>query len=763
MIHKISINNYGSLINFSNDQNEFTSMNAVIHGMNGSGKSQICSILRQIEKINRAKLLEPNNKKDEEKSIIQYIGTRLSKETVSKIVDVKIDKYSVSIDTANNRVTENGDTPDIFIFNEDYVNENIGDFLKIQDKEIRIGQKNVSRDNLIKERQVKEIALKKINDEIDKIINEARIESTYPKQQRTQEIINKENYLKETNPGESFPEAKEQLNKLSTPPELIIEHQRFNFPLLELDDKIKKSIIEIMSKTYIEPKITQEFYKLYLSVKKSFYEDGISIYNDYKNICPFCLTPKSEDDPIIKELLAYLYSDYNETVNSIQNIVNIFVKKKNDLESFLTNWNTIVLIIKDKMKALSMSGEVKEIVIDVNVIDGYIDLLKNKIINMNKIHETKDLFEIYDLHINNINNSYLDHIKIINNVNEEINKISGLKRSLGEKIIKNQMYMLWEKNRAREAHEILSDEITKLKIEIENTSTLISNNRIPDFFNQIIKILGITKYELSQESYLFLKLDNDFNISKEGYRISAGERKIIGYSYFLAEVLASAGSNAELLQKTVIIDDPVDSSDYDKFYSFISVIENFDNILTIIYKNKEIKFGQILIFTHSALLYERFVNSQKLDHYHLLMENNKTKIEKQKKKISLATFSSYIKKISNYIKSMKCSNTKDIGNYIRRVLEIICSVENIDSNTITNLNASSKLNALANHLSHESIERILDPLPISYEYIEACIELIEEIQRRMPYLYNSIVEKYLGEKEIEYYRNEYNKKYLSNP
>jgi len=760
-MRKISINNYGSLINFSNEQNEFTSMDAVIHGMNGSGKSQICAILRQIEKIKKTKLLEPNKKKDEDKAIVYHIGTRLSKEASSKIVDIKIDNYTVSIDTANNKITETGEVPDIFIFNEDYVNENIGDFLKIQDREIKIGQKNVTRDNLIKDRQNKESALKKINDEIDKAVNEARIESTYAKQTRTQEIICKENYLKSSNPGEAFPEAREQLNKLSNPPELINEHQRYSFPFLDLDEKIKKSITNIISKVYVEPKITQEFYKTYLSVKKSFYEDGILIFNDNKNICPFCLTPKSEDDPIIKELFSYLNSDYNETINEIQNVINLFLQKKNDLENFISKWNIIIPSINEKSKALSMTDEIKEIVIEENSIDNYIELLKNKIGNMGKTFEVNGLFDLYDKQVSEINNNYSEHVKKINDINEEINKISGLKRTLGEKIIKNQMHMLWEKSNLREAHNELSDEIAKLRIEIDNTSKLISNNRIPDFFNQIIRILGITKYELSQESFLFLKLDNDFDISREGYRISAGERKIIGFSYFLAEVLASAGSNAELIQKTIIIDDPVDSSDYDKFYSFISVIESFDKILSIIYKNKDIKFGQILIFTHSALLYERFVNSQKLDYYHLLMENNKTLIEKQKKKISLATFSSYIKKITNYIKSMKCSNTKDIGNYIRRVLEIICSVENIDSNMITNLNASSKLNALANHLSHESIERMLDPLPISHEYIEACIELIEEIQKRMPYLYSSIVEKYLGEKEIEFYRDEYKKTYKS--
>ena len=76
------------------------------------------------------------------------------------------------------------------------------------------------------------------------------------------------------------------------------------------------------------------------------------------------------------------------------------------------------------------------------------------------------------------------------------------------------------------------------------------------------------------------------------------------------------------------------------------------------------------------------------------------------------------------------------------------------------MNAASKLNALANHLSHESLERMLDPLPSTHEYVEACIELIEEIKRRIPALYHTIVEKYLGNTEIEEFRKRYNELYL---
>jgi hypothetical protein len=762
MFYKISINNYGSLIRFSNEQNQFIKPNTIIHGLNGSGKSQICTILRQIEQLKKIKALEPNTVKEEEKKILKNINSRISKESTSFIIEIKIDDYSASFDLEKSKITETGIAPDIFVFNEDYVNENIGGFIKIHDQEIRIGQRNVLRDNLIKERQDKEKALKKVVEEIDKIVTESRISSTYADQTRTQKIISKENYLCKTNPGESYPDAKLQLNKLSDPPELITSHHKYNFPSLVIDEETKFSVNEIATKPYFEPRLNQEVYKSYLTVKKNFYEDGISLFAQTKTVCPFCLTPKKEDDQIIQELINYINSDYNENVKRLQAIINLLYQKKDELSTFLSGWNLLIPTINEKTKSLSMNKQSNEIIINEGYIDNCICLLKNKVEDMSKTISTSDLnaFKLYDEYVKNVQTDYLEHKKLIDEINDKIEKMSGLKRTLGEKIIKNQMYLLWENNALRDRYEELNKEIMDIKTKITEVSTFLSNNKIPDFFNQVIKILGISKYELSQESLLILKLENDFDISNEGYRISAGERKIIAFSYFLAEVLASAGSSADLMQKTIIIDDPVDSSDYDKFYSFISVIENFNNILIAIFKNEEIKFGQIVIFTHSALLYERFINSNKLDFFLLQLDDNKTTIVKPPKKISLTTFSSYIKKITNYIKRMNCSNTKDIGNYIRRVLEIVCSVENIDNNSIQNINSSSKLNALANHLSHESIERILDPLPISYEYIEACIELIEEIKRRMPYLYKSIVEKYFNNNEIEYYRKEYEEKYL---
>jgi hypothetical protein len=583
MIQTIGINNYGSLINFSNGQCKFGKGKTIIHGMNGSGKSQICSIFRQVEKLKNIKTLTPDKMKDEEKRILDYIRTRISKEAASEKIIINIDDYSVLIDTK--KIIQNGNIPDIFVFNDDYVNDNIGDFLKIHDREISIGQKNVERDNLIIDRQDKEEALKKINEEIEKIVKKAKDESGYSGQMRTDKIISKENYLMNSNPGESYPNGKKELSDLSNPPDLITEHQKYSFPSLLLDEATKNSINEILSNSYLEPKLTQEFYKSYLAIKKNFYEDGLSLFKQSKIICPFCLAPKSEDDVIIQELINYIDSDYNNKLKSIQNIVEVFEQNKKSLKNFILNWNGLVPILRDKSKTLLISDDIEDIILDENIFDKCISLIKTKVENMNETIQKEELFIDYENYLIKINNIYLEHIEKIKSLNEKIDRIKSLKQSIGEKIIKNEMFLLWENKNLRERHEELTKEIALLNKKIEESSNSISNNSIPDFFNQIIRILGIAKYELNKDSLLFLKLDNNFDISKEGFRISAGERKIIAFSYFLAEVLASANSDADLLWKTIIIDDPVDSSDYDKFYSFISVIEKFDNILVKIFGN----------------------------------------------------------------------------------------------------------------------------------------------------------------------------------
>lgn len=759
MIKRFYINNLGSLREFSNETN-FPSKKIIIHGMNGSGKSQIASVFQNISKLRNAVESEQGQKDEIKSKVAEYLIKRKSKEINSnESIEVKVDDFSLNVDIRTKQISYQGNFPKVFVFNDKYVSDNVGDTVNLPDRTIRIGEKNQERDELKKEIDKAKKALKEVDKKIEALVKKTQKETGYSTQPRTSKIISVENYLHLNNPGEKNENAKANLEKLKNPPKPITFHQTTQIPKFCLTEDEQNEIETIFSQTYIEPKLTKEFYLTYIKTNKKFYDAGVKLFEEDKNKCPFCLSPKNIDDTNISELINYINSTYNEKLESISNYYEKLKEYKESLTAFLSSWNSQVNTINEKAKLLEITQEISDLVFPSEDYQTILNHVQNKIQDMSKVNSELDIeqsiIELFENSLTTLFTEYDAHITLIKNINKSIDKIKGVKQKLGEKIIKHHMYELWCKNNLRDRKNELEDDIKQKEMRYSELSNAISNDRAIDFFNQIIKILGLNKYELNDKSSIILKIDDKYNISEEGFRISTGERKFIAMSYFFAEVLASVENNTDLKDITVIIDDPIDSSDYQKFYSFISVIENFDNILRTIYKNDEIELGQLIILTHNALLYERLINSQSVnEYYQLFQKDNKTTLFKPDNKVALTTFSSYLKKITNYIKNQD-SDCKEIGNYIRRILEIVASIENVSNNKIENLNASSKLNALANHLSHESLERILDPLPETHEYNLACIELIEEIQRRIPNLYDTIKVKYLDDIEIEEYRKQY--------
>ncbi len=765
MIKIISIKNVASLVDFTNKESRFPNGNSIIHGMNGSGKSQLCSVLQRISKIRSSMSVSEQDTTRTKAEVAAFLISRKSKEAVTNEIQVEIDDYSLKLNADTGEMAQSGNLPNMYVFNEAYVNENVGEKVELPEKEIRIGERNKERDNLLIEIKNAEKTEETLNTNITDLVESAKEDSGYRNQSRTNRIISAENYLMEINPGEENAEAKHKLDNLAIPPEPIETHLSIQFPNFEVEAELKEKLEIIFAKPFIEPKLTAEFYSNHLNLNKAFYEKGVALFREEKSTCPFCLTPKKADDPYIAELIAYIDSEFNDSVKTLNEFILFLKNYKTSIDGFVTRWNTQISTINEKSNALLLSKSISELSFAVSSFDDHMRILLRKIDNMTLVQDDLDvpdpIYTYFESDVRQLKVQHQSHLSLIDEINAAIDKISTTKRTLGEKIIKHHMYTLWNKNGMRDRLKQVKQELKENRERFEELASSISNDRTVDFFNQIIQILGIRKYELNDESSIVLRLDEDHDISEEGFRISSGERKYIALSYFFAEVLAAVSNSTELKTISVIIDDPVDSSDYNKFYSFVSVIENFDRILKTIYNNASISLGQFIIFTHNALLYERLVNSQSMENFIIQTVNNRTILEKPRRKIALTTFSSYIKKVTNYIKGMERSNNKDIGNYIRRILEIIASIENIESNKIQNLNASSKLNALSNHLSHGSLERLLDPLPETHEYIAACIELIEEIRDRIPALYEKIRVRYLNEIEIDEYRAKYQRLFQS--
>lgn len=766
MIKHFSINNFGSLQGFSNSECPFPKGNIIVHGMNGSGKSQICSVLQKIAKLKASIELGQSHFEATKKEIVEYFICRKTKENITENkIQIKIDSFELSIDIPTRDLSYSGHFPLLYVFNDNYILENVGDIVSLRDKTIKIGERNKERDELHGEIKKSQKALEQINKNIEALVQQTKLDSGFPDQARTAKIISVVNYLQNNNPSEQHADARSKLNNLASPPEPLTFHFSIQFPSIDSIQSFREDVERVFKAVFIEPKLTKEFYLAYLKPTKVFYENGVMLFKKERKLCPFCLTPKDERDSNISELIQYLDSNYNENLEKLKSYYNNLLAFKKKIEAFVSQWNVHLPIINEKATLLGFADKINSLHFLEDNFNRYIQIAEQKINNMALVNAdlnlTESICEQIEGTIQVLSTQFQRHKDFIEKINLAIENISSTKRNLGEQVIKDHMFDLWENRTLRERRKELENELARQEANYSELATSISNDRTVHFFNQIIKILGVNKYELSETSSMILKINAGYDISKEGYRISTGERKFIAMSYFFAEVLASVENSTGLKNITILVDDPIDSSDYQKFYSFISVIENFNSILQSIYRNKEIELGQFIIFTHNALLFERLISSKTVTNFQLLQEDAKSKIIKPKNNIGLITFSSYLQKVTNYIKRMERANNKDIGNYIRRVLEIIASVENVDNNKIECLNATSKLNALANHLSHESLERMLDPLPESHEYVEACIELIEEIERRIPALYSNIVKNYLNNKVIGEYRKMYTKMFLS--
>lgn len=109
----------------------------------------------------------------------------------------------------------------------------------------------------------------------------------------------------------------------------------------------------------------------------------------------------------------------------------------------------------------------------------------------------------------------------------------------------------------------------------------------------------------------------------------------------------------------------------------------------------------------------------------------------------------YLKIISDFYKKDESEPEEKIfiGNAIRRVLEIIISFNELNNNNVSIVKdyGKPKLGMIANHLSHESFSKVLNPLPTDDEMKKACKELFEIIEENHPRQYEYIEKNLLND------------------
>jgi len=742
-ISRITVDNLASFVGFSNDA-EFKGTN-LIFGTNGAGKSTLASLFRFVDNYKRKGGLEA------EDELKEFFRNRISKEAGAKeiAVEVVFDKGSETIkyNLDGDRITcSNTHWTPVRVFDEEYTFRTIGQTIRVDLKSgIVIGEANIELDkakiawqSLTEER---EAHIREIDGAVSRTEQEYR-EST-DSHANVDEVISRDTVLSQTCLYAEKPQALSQRKRLGygKPPvgvsKLDVQQDR-----LRLDPgKFEEKCLQIEQAPYVRPDI-EKVLKDYVE----FFKAGVVMYGSGGNqVCPFCRRTWPEADSAVEQYRAYLESTYNKKRENIAALK----KSLSDYKQQVTDQCSIVESRRKQAASDASKYQVdmsawKPLDYDQTTHDLACSLLDEKLQNMEKIVSIKPTLEALQLsHENCIEGNNV----LIGKIQDEIDAITSRRKVLNKELSEHYAAHIWKAcSKERKAIATIDAKLAELsekieRIEAENPPS----DTIRAVFNQLIEFMGLSEYYIDENRQLKIRIDKDYDISREGQRISSAQKKLLSLCYFFAETVSEAKNISDLKNFVLVFDDPVDSADYVFFYGIANVIENADLVISKILNKKNVKLGQIFVLTHNSLLFDRLSTRWKELSRTLHKDGSKSALAPAEKSIN--NYSEYIREICKYYENPGGQKRRMIyvGNLIRRVLEILSSFDSLGSNDIQDLlngMGKTKLALLANHLSHESFTKVLNPISSPMELQDACGDLLSVIKQRHPSQFDTIVIKH---------------------
>ena len=277
---------------------------------------------------------------------------------------------------------------------------------------------------------------------------------------------------------------------------------------------------------------------------------------------------------------------------------------------------------------------------------------------------------------------------------------------------------------------------------------LLDSDIVIKEINDWLKFFGLNKYVI----------DNKFNlnyankvISNKTFILSTGELSVITFAYFLT-TLVTGLTDDEKNKLVIIIDDPVNSVDYNKIYSFATAIKNIQNKIN---KNNN---PQLFVFTHNILLYNILVQSTYMKNknagiFELYKSANSLSIKKVTNSKD-TIFVNYLKKIINIAQNDNISiENVVVYNCIRTVLEnfkYLLNPEYSDTGDDTTIKdffdltdyEYSKLDFIINHNSHNEPELSCEPWFDEELLKNCCIIISNMVKNKYIKLYEYCIKTY---------------------
>ena len=321
--------------------------------------------------------------------------------------------------------------------------------------------------------------------------------------------------------------------------------------------------------------------------------------------CPFC-----QKDTITQEFRGYLESYFDKTY---EDKIKEIEKLNDDYKNLLSNMPSIETFYRGDIlddKDLEFEKIYSQV---TSKLQENIRKIKEKIKEPSKkieLEKTDEVFENLNNYIKQIQQKIIEFNGKLDNQESELKELEKAfwkfaifeKKEIIEKYNKDKKEQEINKGVLDKENQTIKDSIQHIENTIkEKQKEVINIQEAVDRINNYLKDLGILSFCIKiqddeKQEYIIVREGEN----KPSFKtLSEGEKTLISFLYFLQLCQGKKEKDEAILDKIIVIDDPISSLSFNYIYEIAQLIKHtfFDS---------ENLYKQIFIFTHNLYFYHEF-------------------------------------------------------------------------------------------------------------------------------------------------------------
>lgn len=568
------------------------SLNMVIFAENGSGKSFIS---KSFKRISERKALDESNV-EAVNSLVTKSNAMISfgEKEGSMSFSLRPEsgmEISSSIHFSPNNLPEIKESNEFIfhVFNSEYVRENLANVNYRPEDNVKgfvLGKVNIDLSKEKQELSELEEKGKRLRADIEQSIKEALSElRELGVQQNTTEyrFITLENVQNRVNNPEqrSYEDVRTQYESFLNMPEGINDVPKTDEPNIERFDEIATEVQHLLEDAYTLSYFEDEFKKDIIS-KQEFVEKGVALSDGI--ICPFCGQPYSDEAlNLIDRYTEFLKDEEASVFKRIQTakdeirryseqIAHIVIRNTQQIREYNTIRQYFPSFSKEELTIIddSFSTLSEEICrkLDEKKRDIRISITASEIAELaetiKKIKSGVDQNNTIVARFNNAKN---------NGASERLSLRKALCTSKYNQLLSEETNNLDLLHETREAYK----KQRRLIEEKESQARIDKRELVISELKEYLDLFFGGKYQFDSENFCISFKDTAL-IENTDDVLSDGEKSILAFCFYLANVHAIVQRESDYERILFIIDDPVSSLDFNYVYNVAQTIRNIDRI-----------------------------------------------------------------------------------------------------------------------------------------------------------------------------------------